>query len=155
MSGDKKLPVSLQLVGLTAAVVFCFSTIGAFNLARALWLHSDTIAALEVSNQIQLYAPLVIFVVVCVASLFTFIALLFYSVRSAALISLSYLVLLLLFVVVQLVSTFMAYLSLPMPQQTLIVWVVVRLVYAAWLIGLLVKVWPNYSVKWTAAASTR
>ena len=155
MPDDKKLPVSLQLVGVTAAVVFCFSAIGAFNFARALWLKSEIVASLEASNQIELYAPLILLSAVCSVSLFTFMALLFRPVRKAALVSNIYLILLLLFLAVQLVSIFIAYFELPMPPQTLIIWVGVRVLYAGWLVGLLVKVWPNYSARRPADVGRR
>jgi hypothetical protein len=147
MLDEKKSPVSIQLVGLTAVLVFCYSTIGSFNLAQALWLKQEPIASLEVSNQIEFYAPLIIFAIICGASLYTFLTLLFRTVRNAALISIAYLILLLLFLTLQLTSAFLAYFALHTPLQTFAVWLGVKFVYAAWLIGLLVKVWPNYSLK--------
>ena len=155
MPDDKKLPVSLQLVGLTAVVVFCLSTISVFNLARVLWLRHDDVASLELSNQIEVFAPIVLYLVVCGASLFTFITLLFRTASNAALICIAYLVLLLLFLSVQVVSLVLTYFELPIPPQTFAVWLGVKVLYAAWLIGLLIKVWPNYSVKRTAAERLR
>jgi hypothetical protein len=147
MSDEKKLPMAVQLVGLTAVLVFCLSTIGVFNLVRAFWLSRETIASLQTLNQIELFIPLVLSCIVCVASVATFVALLFRNTRNAALICIMYLVLLLLFWTLHLVSDLLAHSLRPELQPMFAVWLVVRFIYAAWLAGLLVKVWPAYANK--------
>jgi amino acid permease len=144
MADEKKLSIALQLVGLTAVLVFCFFALGVFNLARALWLSHETISSLEPSSQVELFLPLLIFGIVCIASLFTFLALLFRNARNAALIGVAYLALLLLFLAIQLVSGFLARSLRPELQPMFAVWVGIRLLYAAWIVGLLVKIWSEY-----------
>jgi hypothetical protein len=148
---DTKLLIRLQLVGLTAVLFFCWSALGTFNLAQSLWLKHETIESLPIENQLELYAPLILFATVCAASLYTFVALVFRTVRNAALISIVYLLLLLLFLVIQIVSTLLASLELHIPQQVLVIWLGVRVLCATWVVGLLAIVWPNYSLKRTAA----
>jgi len=150
---DTKLPIPLQLVGLTAVLIFCWSALGTVHLAQSLWLKHETISSLTVENQLELYAPLILFVTICGASLYTFVALVlvFRAVRSAAVISIVYLLLLLLFLVIQIVSTLLASLELHIPQQVLVTWLGVRALCATWVVGLLAKVWPNYLLKRTTA----
>jgi len=148
MTDDKKLPLVLQLVGITAVLVFCFSAISAFNYGRALWLNREVISSL--ANHTELLVPFTLRVAVCTVSALAFFLLLVRSVRGAAFSSILYLSFLLFLLGWQLFS------SLAQPQGLELqgffsLGLAIKLCYAGWLVGLLFKVWPNYSVKRNAA----
>jgi hypothetical protein len=146
MAGNNKLPLSLQLVGVTAVLVFCFSAISAVNYGRGIWLNREVVASLD--NQFEVFAPVLLRILVCTTSAAMFVMLLARSVRVAALSSIVYLIFLLLLLGWQLVP-FAMYGRWAMPMFA--AFIGVKLLYATWLLGLLVKVWPNYSLKRTAA----
>ena len=150
MAGENKLPLSVQLVGVTAVLVFCFSALSAINYSRGIWLNREVVSSLD--NQLEVYAPVVLRILVCITSGATFIVLLAGSVRLAALSSIAYLAFLLLLLAWQL-APFAMYGRWAEPMSA--AFIAVKLLYAAWLIGLLVKVWPNYSLKRTAAGRLR
>src|SRR5947209_2825748 len=100
MTGDNKLPLSLQLVGVTAVAVFCFSAISAINYGHGICLHREVVASLD--NHFEVYAPVLLRIMVCITSAAAFIVLLACSVRLAALSSIAYLALLLLLLACQL-----------------------------------------------------
>ena len=145
MSDDKKLPIPVQLVGVTAVLVFCFTSIGIFNLVRAFWLNREAISSVDGFNQLELFTPLFLLIVKWAASLFTFLALLFRTVRRAALIAVVYLVLLLIFWIVQFIGYWLAQSIRPQPQTFFAIGIGVQIVYLLWYGGLLAKVWSDYS----------
>jgi len=150
MAGNNKLPLSLRLVGVTAVLVFCFSAISAVNYGRGIWLNREVVASLD--NQVEVFAPVALRILVCITSIATFILLLARSVRVAALSSIAYLIFLLLLLAWQL-APFAMYGRWATPMFA--AFIGVKLLYAAWLLGLLLKVWPNYSLKRTAAGRLR
>ncbi len=138
------LPIPIQLTGLTALVFFCLSAIDVYNLSRVLWINQEMIASLDAGNLIQLGMPLAFSLVACVVSVLAFVSLVFRSSRRAALISICYLFFLLALLVVRLIGFVLIQSVRPLPPNFLAFAVGLRLLYGAWFIGLLVKVWPHY-----------
>jgi len=144
--------MSLQLVGLTAVVVFCFTALSVFGYGRALWRESPTFASIP--NKLELLAPVFRAVFLCVASGATFLALLFASFRNATRWAIGYGCILGLLQFWQLISWWLVtgqwFVGHHDPAFYLALGT--RLVYLAWPVFLLVRVWPNYSLKRTAAS---
>lgn len=150
MADNNKLTLPLQLVGVTAALVFCFSATSSFNYGRALWFNREVISSL--TNQDELFLPLVLGAIVCIASLIAFFLLLGRSVRIAALSSMGYLGFLLLLTGWKLVSLVV---RAGDSSSFIALGFIVELLYAAWLLWLLLKVWSSYSRKWIASGQLK
>lgn len=140
-----KLPIPIQLTGVTAVVFFCLSAIDVFNLSRVLWINQEMIASLDIGNLVQLGTPLALSLVSCIVSLLTFVSLVFGSSRRATLLAICYLVFLLALLVLRLVSLVVIQSVHPLPANMLAIGIGLRLLYGAWFIGLLVKVWPHHA----------
>jgi len=96
MTDDKKLPMSLQLVGLTAVVVFCFSAIAVFNYSRALWQAWAMFVSVTATNKVELFFPIVRAAFLSIASAAMFVVLLRATLLTATRVAIGYLGVLLL-----------------------------------------------------------
>jgi amino acid permease len=141
--------MSLQLVGLTAAVVFCFTAISVFGYGRALW--QDWTAIASVPNKLELLTPVFRAAFLFLASAATFLALLFGSFRNAARWAIGYVSVLLLLQLWLLFSWWQVSGQWFVGHHDPAFYVALgtKLLYLAWPVFLLVKVWPNYSFKAT------
>jgi hypothetical protein len=151
MESEHRLPISIQLVGLTAVPALCFYAAWVFNLSRALLHSREALPSVDAGSLILSCIPLFLGITACALSLFTFGSLLLRTARNAALISIVYLVFLLILLVVQLVAIVLVQSELPQPQNLFVVSLGMKLLCSAWLVGLFIKVWPHYWRKRTAA----
>ncbi|HEX6834449.1 MAG TPA: hypothetical protein VF132_13010 [Rudaea sp.] len=160
MTSDTKLPLSLQLVGVTAVLVFATSAVSAFSYVRALTAHWEALSAMP-RTWSSFYYPITFlpafYVVLTVVSAVMFALLLF--ARRSALVRASgvYLVVLLLALAWRIYIHFPAggLGGLRMLSPTSWLYLGLRVGYAAWLVGLTVALLPNYSFKRTAATGLR
>jgi len=157
MADDKKLPMSLQLVGLTAVVLFCFSAIAVFSCGRALWQAWPMIVSVTATNKVELFAPIVRAAYLNIASAALFAVLLRATALTAMRVAIAYLSVLLLLEGWQLLSWWFSVGQRHFGHRDLVFFLALgtKLVYLAWPLWLLIKVWPNYSLKRTAADGLR
>jgi len=157
MTDDKKLPMSLQLVGLTAVVVFCFSAIAVFNYSRALWQAWAMFVSVTATNKVELFFPIVRAAFLCIASAAMFFVLLRATLLTATRVAIGYLSVLLLLQGWLLLSWWLSVGQWHFGHRdlTFLLALGTKLVYLAWPLGLLIKVWPNYSFKRTGAERLR
>jgi len=156
MKVNAKLPIPMQLIGVTAALIFCTSTVGLIGFAGALAANWQVLDQMPRTwsgfyypfvTSVGLYSALAIVSAAVFASLF--------FARRAVLVrvSLAYLAVLLLALMWRLYDVFpgggLGGLRLASPRVYLRLGVCV--LYAAWLLGLAVALLPNYSLKRTAA----
>jgi len=156
MTGDTKLPISLQLVGLTAVVVFATSAVSAFSYVRALAAQWQSLSSIP-RTWSSFYYPIAFlpafYVALTVVSAVMFAFLL--VARRSALVkaSAAYLIILILALAWRIYIHFPAvgFGGLRMLSLTSWLYLGLRLAYAAWLVGLAVALLPNNSFKRTAA----
>ena len=160
MAASTKLPVPLQLVGATAVLIFCTAVVSAIGYGQAIAHNWSVINEMPrtwdgfysvVVTSVGYYSAL------AVISAAVFAVLLFAQRKTVVWSSLVYLGLLLLVlawrVYVLLPGGGLDGLRLVAPRVQLRLGICV--LYAAWVVGLLWAVLPNYSLKRTAAGRLR
>jgi hypothetical protein len=160
MARDTKLPISLQLVGVTAALVFATSTVSAFSYVRALASQWQALGSIP-RTWSAFYYPITFlpafYVVLALVSASMFAVLLFARRSTLVRTSVAYIIILLL------ALAWRIYIHLPaggfsgLRMLSLASWFYLglRAAYAAWLVGLAVALLPNYSFKRTADVGLR
>jgi hypothetical protein len=160
MASNTKLPISLQLVGLTAVVVFATSTVSAYSYVRALaseWQAMDSIPRTWSTFYYPIAFLPAFYVVLALVSACMFGLLLFAQRSVLVRASIVYIVVLLLALAWRIYIHFPAGGLGGLRMLSPVVWLYLglRLAYATWLVGLAVALLPNNSFKRTADVGLR
>ena len=159
MAADTKLPTSIQLVGITAVLVFSISTVTTYSYVKAIAAQWHLIVQLPQTwdNFYGVYALPALYGLLAVASAAAFLTLWFAPRASLVQASLVYLAFLFLALVWRI------YIHIPpsdwfgfrSTSTALKIYLAVHIFYAIYLVGLAYSVLPNYSLKRTAAGRLR
>jgi len=155
MSADSKLPIPLQLVGITAVLVFSVTTVGTIGYVQAIvtnWQLIDTLPKTWEGLYYPIFFPPAFHAVLAILSAAMFAALVFAHRSVLAKFSLAYIAALLLAlawrIYVRVPAGGLDGLRLASTQAK--VYLLMHAAYAGWLIYLAKAVLPNYSLKRTA-----